>query len=77
MPGKYTVGYKYVIDMDLEKYFDTVNQSKQILFLRAEVLVGGTFEDSLTGVPQDGTKFNVADGYYFKRAIQGKVTYPI
>nr|WP_235551005.1 reverse transcriptase domain-containing protein [Paenibacillus sp. Soil787] len=27
-------GYKYVVDMDLEKYFDTVNQSKLV-----EVLV--------------------------------------
>lgn len=25
-----TEGYKYVVDMDLEKYFDTVNQSKLI-----------------------------------------------
>jgi len=66
-----TEGYKYVVDMDLEKYFDTVNQSKliQILsetikdgrvislihkFLRAGVMVGGMFEDSLEGVPQGG-----------------------
>lgn len=28
-----TEGYKYVVDMDLEKYFDTVNQSKLIQIL--------------------------------------------
>lgn len=28
--GHITEGYKYVVDMDLEKYFDTVNQSKLI-----------------------------------------------
>lgn len=66
-----TEGYKYVVDLDLEKYFDTVNQSKliQLLsetikdgrvialihkFLRAGIMVGGMFEDSLEGVPQGG-----------------------
>jgi group II intron reverse transcriptase/maturase len=61
-----TDGYKYVVDMDLEKYFDTVNQSKliQILdgrvislihkFLKAGVMVGGMFEESPRGVPQGG-----------------------
>jgi RNA-directed DNA polymerase len=66
-----TEGYKYVVDMDLEKYFDTVNQSKliQLLsetikdgrvislihkFLRAGIMVGGMFEESLEGVPQGG-----------------------
>lgn len=28
-----SAGYKYVVDMDLEKYFDTVNQSKLIQIL--------------------------------------------
>gem|GEM_PF-6560431 len=28
-----TKGYKYVVDMDLEKYFDTVNQSRLIQLL--------------------------------------------
>ena len=66
-----TAGYKYVVDLDLEKYFDKVNQSKliQLLsktikdgrvislihkFLRAGIMVGGKFEDSLEGVPQGG-----------------------
>lgn len=66
-----TDGFKYVVDMDLAQYFDTVNQSKlvQILsetikdgrvislihkFLRAGVMVGGLFEESLEGVPQGG-----------------------
>ncbi len=34
-----TEGYKYVVDMDLEKYFDTVNHSKLIQ------LLGGTIKD--------------------------------
>lgn len=29
-------GYKYVVDMDLEKYFDTVNQSKIVEQYHAE-----------------------------------------
>jgi len=66
-----TEGYKYVVDMDLEKYFDTVNQSKliQLLsetvrdgrvislihkFLRAGIMIGEMFEESLEGVPQGG-----------------------
>ena len=66
-----TEGYRYVVDMDFEKYFDTVNQSKliQVLsetitdgrvislihrFLKAGVMVGWMFEDSLEGVPQGG-----------------------
>ncbi len=64
-------GYKYVVDMDLEKYFDTVNHSKLIQtlsdtirdgrvislihrFLHSGIMVGGSFEDSLEGVPQGG-----------------------
>ena len=30
-------GYKYVVDMDLEKFFDTVNQSKMIQLLSREI----------------------------------------
>jgi group II intron reverse transcriptase/maturase len=35
-----TVGYKYVVDMDLEKYFDTVNQSKLIQILSETIKDG-------------------------------------
>jgi RNA-directed DNA polymerase len=35
-----TNGYKYVVDMDLEKYFDTVNQSKLIQILSETIKDG-------------------------------------
>ena len=35
-----TAGYKYVVDMDLEKYFDTVNQSKLIQILSETIKDG-------------------------------------
>jgi len=35
-----TEGYKYVVDMDLEKYFDTVNQSKLIQLLSETIKDG-------------------------------------
>lgn len=35
-----TEGYKYVVDMDLEKYFDTVNQSKLIQILSQTIKDG-------------------------------------
>lgn len=35
-----TEGYKYVVDMDLEKYFDTVNQSKLIQILSETIREG-------------------------------------
>ena len=35
-----TAGYKYVVDMDLEKYFDTVNQSKLIQILSERIKDG-------------------------------------
>lgn len=35
-----TEGYKYVVDMDLEKYFDTVNQSKVIQILSETIKDG-------------------------------------
>ena len=35
-----TEGYKYVVDMDLEKYFDTVNQSKMIQILSETIKDG-------------------------------------
>ena len=34
------IGYKYVVDMDLEKYFDTVNQSKLIEVLTIAIKDG-------------------------------------
>jgi group II intron reverse transcriptase/maturase len=33
-------GYKYVVDMDLEKFFDTVNQSKLIQLLSRDIKDG-------------------------------------
>jgi len=38
--GYITVGYKYAIDMDLEKFFDTVNQSKLIEVLSRTIKDG-------------------------------------
>lgn len=35
-----TEGYRYVVDMDLEKYFDTVNQSKLIQILSETIKDG-------------------------------------
>lgn len=35
-----TEGYKYVVDMDLEKYFDTVNQSKLVQILSETIKDG-------------------------------------
>lgn len=35
-----TEGYRYVVDMDLEKYFDTVNQSKHIQILSETIKDG-------------------------------------
>ena len=35
-----TEGYKYVVDMDLEKYFDTVNQSRLIQILSETIKDG-------------------------------------
>ena len=35
-----TEGYRYVVDMDLEKYFDTVNQSRQIEILSETIKDG-------------------------------------
>jgi RNA-directed DNA polymerase len=35
-----TAGYRYVVDMDLEKYFDTVNQSKLIQILSETIKDG-------------------------------------
>ena len=64
-------GYKYVVDMDLEKFFDTVNQSKLIevlgrtvkdgrvislihKYLNAGVVVGHSFKETGSGIPQGG-----------------------
>lgn len=38
--SKITAGYKYVVDMDLEKYFDTVNQSKLVQILSETIKDG-------------------------------------
>ena len=64
-------GYHWVVDMDLERFFDTVNHSKliQVLsekvkdgrvvslihrFLRAGVVVDGTYQKTEVGCPQGG-----------------------
>jgi RNA-directed DNA polymerase len=63
-------GYRFVVYMDLEKYFDTVNQSKLIevsrtikdgrvislihKYLKAGVVVKHKFEETEIGVPQGG-----------------------
>ena len=64
-------GYIYAVDMDLERYFDTVNHSKlmEILsrtikdgrvmslihkYLRAGVVIGRTYEETIEGVMQGG-----------------------
>jgi RNA-directed DNA polymerase len=64
-------GYNYAVDMDLEKYFDTINHSKLIeilsrtikdgrvislihKYLRAGVVIGCTFEETIEGVMQGG-----------------------
>ncbi len=64
-------GYVWVVDMDLERFFDTVNHSKliQVLseevkdgrvvslvhkFLRAGVVVNGTYQKTEIGCPQGG-----------------------
>lgn len=64
-------GYIYAVDMDLERYFDTINHSKlmEILsrtikdgrvislihkYLRAGVVIGCTYEETIEGVMQGG-----------------------
>lgn len=69
--GNANDGYTWVVDMDLERFFDTVNHSKliQVLsekvkdgrvvslvhkFLRAGVVVNGTYQKTEVGCPQGG-----------------------
>lgn len=64
-------GYEWIVDLDLEKFFDNVPQDKLIRivdnvakdsdvtalihkFLRAGVMVNGTFEETTLGTPQGG-----------------------
>lgn len=64
-------GYIYAVDMDLEKYFDTINHSKLIeilsrtikdgrvislihKYLRAGVVIGNSYEETIEGVMQGG-----------------------
>lgn len=64
-------GYEWIVDFDLEKFFDNVNHDKLIRlvdnqvkdsdvtslimkFLKAGVMVNGTFEESKVGTPQGG-----------------------
>jgi RNA-directed DNA polymerase len=48
-----TEGYKYVVDMDLEKYFDTVNQSKLIQILSETIKDGRVFHLSINSCEQE------------------------
>ncbi len=49
-------GYKWVVDLDLEKFFDTVNQDLLISiirkYLQAGVLVNGVIEKTEKGTPK-------------------------
>ena len=64
-------GYTYAVDMDLERYFDTINHSKLIeilsrtikdgrvislihKYLRAGVIIGYSYEETIEGVMQGG-----------------------
>jgi len=64
-------GYTYAVDMDLERYFDTLNHSKLIeilsrtikdgrvislihKYLRAGVVIGYSYEETIEGVMQGG-----------------------
>ena len=64
-------GYIYAVDMDLERYFDTINHSKLIeilsrtitdgrvislihKYLRAGVVIGYSYEETIEGVMQGG-----------------------
>ena len=51
-------GYKWVVDIELEKFFDTVNQDLLISiirkYLQAGELVNGVFEKTEKGTPQGG-----------------------
>lgn len=64
-------GYEWIVDLDLEKFFDNVSHDKLIRlvdnqvkdsdvtslimkFLKAGVMVNGTFEESKVGTPQGG-----------------------
>jgi len=64
-------GYTYIVDMDLEKFFDKVPQDKLMTlvgkiirdpdtesliskYLKAGVMVEGTYEDTTVGTPQGG-----------------------
>jgi len=59
-------GYKYVVDMDLEKFFDTVNQSKLI-----EVL-GRTIEDGrVISLIHKYLKAGVIDKHSYRETTEG------
>lgn len=64
-------GYEWIVDLDLEKFFDNVPQDKLIRlvdnavhdsditalihkYLRAGVMINGTFENTVVGTPQGG-----------------------
>src|SRR5659263_97610 len=64
-------GYVYTVDMDLERYFDTINHSKLIeilsrtikdgrvislihKYLRAGIVIGYSYEETIEGVMQGG-----------------------
>ncbi len=61
-----TEGYKYVVDMDLEKYFDTVNQSKLIQIL-SETIKDGRVISLIHKFLQSG----VMVGRLFEESLEG------
>ncbi|MFX0559298.1 group II intron reverse transcriptase/maturase [Tepidibacillus infernus] len=61
-----TDGYKYVVDMDLEKYFDTVNQSKLIQILSETIKDG-----RIISLIHKFLKAGVMDGGMFEESPEG------
>lgn len=61
-----TDGYKYVVDMDLEKYFDTVNQSKLIQILSETIKDG-----RVISLIHKFLKAGVMDGGMFEESPEG------
>lgn len=74
-------GYEWIVDIDLEKFFDNVPQDKLIRlvdnmvndsnitalihkYLRAGVMVNGTFEETNIGTPQGGNLLPLLSNIY-------------
>lgn len=61
-----TAGYKYVVDMDLEKYFDTVNQSKLIQILSETIKDG-----RVISLIHKFLRAGIMVGGMFERSLEG------